>query len=92
MKADRDASLVMDALMAAVWRRGKADAPLHHSDQGSQYTSEQFRRLLTDNGITCSMSRAGNVRDNSAKAGSVQNLSHFRSCDGGSMGLKFHFV
>jgi hypothetical protein len=26
----------MDALMMAVWRRGKADALLHHSDQGSQ--------------------------------------------------------
>lgn len=36
MKADRDALLVMDALMPAVWRRGKADALLHHSDQGSQ--------------------------------------------------------
>ncbi|GHE06674.1 hypothetical protein GCM10008024_41470 [Allgaiera indica] len=36
MKADRDAALVMDALMMAVWRRGKADALLHHSDQGSQ--------------------------------------------------------
>jgi transposase InsO family protein len=43
MKADRDASLVMDALMMAVWRRGKADALLHHSDQGSQYTSGQDR-------------------------------------------------
>ncbi|ABN76965.1 hypothetical protein Rsph17029_1861 [Rhodobacter sphaeroides ATCC 17029] len=28
--------------------------------------SEQFQRLLSDNGITCSMSRAGNVWDNSA--------------------------
>lgn len=56
----------MDALMMAVWRRGKADALMHHSDQGSQYTSEQFQRLLSDNGITCSMSRAGNVWDNSA--------------------------
>lgn len=63
MKAERDASLVMDALMMAVWRRGKADALLHHSDQGSQYTSEQFQRLLADNGITCSMSCAGNVWD-----------------------------
>ena len=36
MKAERDASLVMDALMMAVWRRGRADALLHHSDQGSQ--------------------------------------------------------
>jgi putative transposase len=58
MKAERDASLVMDALMMAVWRRGKADALLHHSDQGSRYTSEQSQRLLADNGITCSMSRA----------------------------------
>ncbi|VDC23763.1 Integrase core domain protein [Pseudogemmobacter humi] len=48
------------------WRRGKADTLLHHSDQGSQYTSEQFQRLLADNGITCPMSRAGNVRDNPA--------------------------
>jgi putative transposase len=66
MKSERDASLVMDALMRAVWRRGKADALLHHSDQGSQYTSEQFQHLLADNGITCSMNRAGNVWDNSA--------------------------
>ena len=51
MKAERDASLVMDALMMAVWRRGKADALLHHSDQGSQYTSEQFQRLLADRAI-----------------------------------------
>jgi putative transposase len=39
---------------------------LHHSDQGSQYASEQFQRLLADQGITCSMSRAGDVWDNSA--------------------------
>ena len=56
----------MAALVMAVWRRGKADALLHHSDQGSQYTSEQFQWLLAENGITCSMGRAGNVRDNSA--------------------------
>jgi transposase InsO family protein len=41
MKAERDASLVMDALMMAVWRRGKADALLHHSDQGLQYTKRE---------------------------------------------------
>ena len=27
----------------ASWRRGKPDALLHHSDRGSQYTSEQFQ-------------------------------------------------
>jgi transposase InsO family protein len=30
------AQLVTDALMMAVWRRGKPDALLHHSDRGSQ--------------------------------------------------------
>lgn len=44
----------------------KPDALLHHSDQGSQYTSEQFQRLMKDNGVTCSMSRSGNCWDNAA--------------------------
>jgi transposase InsO family protein len=30
------AQLVTDALVMAIWRRGKPDALLHHSDQGSQ--------------------------------------------------------
>ena len=60
------AQLVTDALMMAIWRRGKPDALLHHSDQGSQYTSEQFQRLMADNGVTCLMSRSGNVWDNAA--------------------------
>jgi len=57
---------VVDALMMAVWRRGKPVALLHRSDQGSQYTSVQFQQLLREQGITCSMSRAGEVWDNSA--------------------------
>lgn len=60
------AQTVTDALIMAIWRWGKPDALLHHSDQGSQYTSEQFQRLMTDNGVTCSMSRSGNVWDNAA--------------------------
>ena len=64
MSATMTAQLVTDALVMAIWRRGKPDALLHHSDQGSQYTSEQFRRLMENNGVTCSMSRSGNVWDN----------------------------
>ena len=30
------AQLVRDALLMAIWRRGKPDALLHHSDQGSR--------------------------------------------------------
>ena len=66
MSSAMTAQLVTDALMMAIWRRGKPDALLHHSDQGSQYTSEQFQRLMADNGVTCSMSRSGNVWENAA--------------------------
>lgn len=66
MSATMTAQLVTDALIMAIWRRGKPDALLHHSDQSSQYTSKQFQRLMADNGVTCSMSRSGNVWDNAA--------------------------
>lgn len=60
------AQLVTDALIMAVWRRGRPQKLLHHSDQGSQYTSEKFQKLLSELGITCSMSKSGDVWDNSA--------------------------
>ncbi|HFJ0418694.1 TPA: IS3 family transposase [Pseudomonas aeruginosa] len=66
MQESMTSQLVVDALMMAVWRRGKPVALLHHSDQGSQYTSSHFQQLLREQGITCSMSRAGEVWDNSA--------------------------
>lgn len=58
--------MVTDALIMAFRRRGRPKELLHHSDQVSQYTSEPFQRLMADHGITCSMSRSGNVRDNAA--------------------------
>ena len=47
----------------AIWRRGTPNTVLHHSDRGSQYTSAPFQHLLADHGVTCSMSRAGNIWD-----------------------------
>jgi putative transposase len=58
--------LALDRRGLVLCGRGKSEAVLHHSDQGSQYTSEPFQRLLADHGVTCSMSRAGNVWDNAA--------------------------
>ena len=69
----------MAALMISVLRRGKADALLHHSDQESQYTSKQFQRLLLVCGITCSLSRAGNVWDNSAMESFFSSLKTERT-------------
>jgi putative transposase len=66
MSASMTAELVTDALVMAIWRRGKPDALIHHSDRGSQYTSDQFQRLMADHSVTCSMSRSGNVWDNAA--------------------------
>jgi putative transposase len=66
MSATMTAELVTDALVMAIWRRGTSEAVLHHSDRGSQYTSEPFQRLLADQGLSCSMSRSGNVWDNAA--------------------------
>ncbi|TAM98526.1 MAG: IS3 family transposase [Rhizobiaceae bacterium] len=79
MKAEMTAQLVTDALIMAIWRRGRPDSLLHHSDQGSQYTSEQFQRLMTDHGITCSMSRSGNVWDNAAMESFFSSLKTERT-------------
>lgn len=66
MKAEMTAQFLTDALVTAICRSGKLDAPLHHSDQGSQYTSEQSQKLMADIGVLCSMSRSGNVWDDAA--------------------------
>ncbi|MCP1549665.1 transposase InsO family protein [Methylorubrum zatmanii] len=58
MQASMTAQRVTDALVMAIWRRGKPDALLHHSDQGSHYTSEACQRLMAEHGVTCSMKRA----------------------------------
>ena len=73
------AQLVTDALVMAIWRRGKPDALLHHSDRGSQYTSEQFQRLIADHGIISSMSRSGNVWDNAAMESFFSSLKTERT-------------
>lgn len=66
MSANMTAELVTNALLMAVWRRGRPRELLHHSDRGSQYTSEQCQRLMAEHGIQCSLSRSGNVWDNAA--------------------------
>ena len=66
MSAAMTAELVTDALVMAIWRRGRPKELLHHSDRGSQYTSQAFQRLMAEHGVTCSLSRSGNVWDNAA--------------------------
>lgn len=55
----------MKALEMAWETRGKPVGVMFHSDQGSHYTSRQFRQLLWRYRIRQSMSRRGNCWDNS---------------------------
>jgi putative transposase len=64
MAATMTSRLVVDALEMAVLRRLPGSELVAHSDRGSQYASEHYQRLLTKEGITCSMSRRANCWDN----------------------------
>lgn len=55
--------LAMDALLMAVRERGPTDTTVH-SDQGSQYGSDDWLRFCRTNGLKPSMSRRGNCWDN----------------------------
>jgi transposase InsO family protein len=58
------AQLVCDALQMAYWRRRPAPGLLIHSDRGSQYASDAYRKLIKQFRMTQSMSRKGNCWDN----------------------------
>jgi putative transposase len=62
-----DARLTVAALKAAIEQRRPAAGCVHHSDRGSQYAAEIYRRFLRDHGLAGSMGRRGNPYDN-AKA------------------------
>ena len=79
MRSDMTAQLVIDALVMAVWRRGGPKELMLHSDQGSQYTSEDFQRLLAAHGIVCSMSRRGDCWDNAAMESFFSSLKTERT-------------
>ena len=56
--------LVLAALRMAIDARQLEGDLIHHSDRGSQYTSDDFRDELAKHGINCSMSGSGNCYDN----------------------------
>lgn len=56
--------LVVDALMMAVWRRRPSKQVIVHSDQGSQYGSDDWLRFCRANRLEPSMSLRGKCWDN----------------------------
>jgi putative transposase len=59
-----DGELTLSALRQAIARRHPASGLLHHSDQGKQYAAGDYRKLLSEYGMTASMSRTGDCWDN----------------------------
>lgn len=57
--------LVMDALTSAYGQRKPEQGLIMHTDRGSQYASNAYRKLLAKYGMTGSMSRRANCWDNS---------------------------
>jgi putative transposase len=66
MAATEDEQLVELALRMAVVKRHPPAGLLHHSDRGSEFTSDRYLALLSDLGIEVSMSRTANCYDNAA--------------------------
>ena len=64
MKPTLARDLVIDALLMAVWRRKPSGEVLIHSDQGSQYGSDDWQRFCRQHNLVPSMSRRGNCWDN----------------------------
>lgn len=64
MSERMSSKLVCDALQMAYWRRRPTAGLLMHSDRGSQYASDDYRKLLKQFHMTQSMSRKGNCWDN----------------------------
>jgi transposase InsO family protein len=74
--ATMDTDLPLRALSNAVATRRPRPGLIHHSDRGSQYASEAYRRALARHGLVASMSRRGNCYDNAAAESFWSTLKH----------------
>jgi len=68
------AELALDALTMALRARHPGAGLVHHTDRGCQYTAVAYQSTLATHGVTCSMSRAGECRDNAAAERSCATL------------------
>ena len=59
-----ETKIVLDALDMAMRKVGPDAEIIFHSDRGSQYASEAYRKMLKNKDIKPSMSRKGNCYDN----------------------------
>ena len=78
MKPTLAKEIVINALMMAVWRRKSTTPVLVHSDQGSQYGSDDWLRFCKAHNLEPSMSRRGNCWDNAVAESFFSSLKKER--------------
>ena len=78
MRQRIDRELALNALLMAVWRRQPEQEVIVHSDQGSQFSSYDWRDFLKAHNLVGSMSRRGNCYDNAVVESFFQLLKRER--------------
>ena len=78
MKPTLSRELALDALLMAVWRRKPEQRVIVHSDQGSQFGSDDFKRFCAAHNLQPSMSRRGNCWDNAVAESFFSSLKKER--------------
>jgi len=71
-----DAELAILALKKALIKRRFKPGLIHHSDQGPQYSCNEYIGLLNANAIRISMSRSGNPYDNAKAESFIKTLKY----------------
>ena len=78
MKPSLGREIVLDALLMALLRRKPKQPVLVHSDQGSQYGSDDWRRFCQAHQLEPSMRRRGNCWDNAVAESFFSSLKKER--------------
>jgi putative transposase len=76
MDSSASRRIVLGALEMAVVSRKPAAGLIHHSDRGSQYASNDYRKALAEHGMLCSMSRKGDCWDNAVMESFYRTLKN----------------
>jgi putative transposase len=71
-----DADLAVAALQAAIAARRPPPGCVHHSDRGSQYAAEPYRKKLAEHELRGSRGRRGNPYDNAKAESFMKTLKH----------------
>jgi len=78
MKPTLAKELVLDSILMSVWRRKPKTKIIIHSDQGSQYGSDDWLRFCREHHLQPSMSRRGNCWDNAVAESFFSSLKKER--------------